>query len=110
MSAPARFDDTLVAGDTYPMTLTLVGVDVLGGSAILHIRKRPEEPPVITSTGTLSSGGRIIFKLLPDETRRLDMIKEGQQRVIYNVQYTSAAGDVTTILAGQLRVLKDLAV
>lgn len=110
MPAPARFDDTLVAGDTFTLQATLNGVNVLGGSATLHIRSSTTADPVIVCNGLLSGNGKIIFKIPPSATRKLDSARDGYNLFVYNAQYTSPDGDVSTFLAGTLRVLKDMAV
>lgn len=110
MPAPARFDDTLVAGDSFSLTTTLQGVNVLGGSATLHIRARPEQPPVIICNGVVAPEGLIVYHIPPEATRKLDSSREGHQQFIYHAQFTDSIGDVTTYLSGYLRVLKDLAV
>lgn len=110
MPAPARFDDTLVAGDSYSLSTTLQDVEVLGGSATLHIRARPEQPPVIVCNGVVAPNGLIVYHIPPAATRKLDGAREGHQQFIYHAQFTSSTGDVTTYLGGYLRVLKDIAV
>lgn len=107
---PARYDTTFVAGDTFPMTLTYVDEDVLGGSAVMHIRARAEETPVITAQGSLGSNGVIVFELPPEATRSLDSARDGLRKFLYNIQLTNSQGFVQTLLVGELRVMKDLAV
>lgn len=109
MPAPERFDDTFVAGDTYDLVISTTKT-VEGGSAILHIRSRPEQPPILVSNAITLAEGMITFKLSPEETRKLDSSTKSSQNFAYHVQFTSVSGDVTTLVTGHFRVLKDLAI
>ena len=111
MAEPARFDDTFVAGDTYPLSLTLVDKDVTGGSATLHIRRNFNDTPVVIVEGTVgTTNGLITFTIPPEATRVLDSARDGYHKFVYNIQLTEADGTVQTLLVGSFRVLRDLAV
>lgn len=108
MTAPARFDDTFVAGDTYDLVINTKQT-VEGGVAILHIRTRPEQPPLVVANAITLAEGKITFKLTPAETRKLDTTKGSSQNCVYQVQFTGVDGNVSTLLTGHFRVLRDLA-
>lgn len=113
MAEPARYDDTLVAGDTYPMTITLEFLPekvVLDGKSVFHIRRCYNEKPVLTIKGVHASKCVIVFELSPQQTRQLDSARDSFHKFVYNIQFTSSNGKVQTLLVGELRVLRDLAV
>ncbi len=104
---PARFDDTFVAGNSYPMTLTL-DEDVLQGSAVLVIRHSFTEPVILAVNAVMLTEGRITFNLTPEQTLKLNNARKGFNKFSYSVQYTNSQDFVQTLLIGQLRVLRAL--
>lgn len=107
MSAPTRFDDTFVAGDTYDLVVSTNKI-VEGGSATLHIRSKPEQPPLVISNAISLAEGKITFKLSQTDTKKLDSAVKTSQNFVHQIQFTSSAGDIYTIASGHFRVLKDL--
>lgn len=116
MGSPQIYDDTLVAGDTYKLTLVYKDptgnpIDVTGYKVDVSLRKSiEEEVPVIAKNYTIDATdgplGLIYLKLEVAETALLiASCAANKATYVYDLQLTNVAGDeVQTLLGGFLEV------
>lgn len=110
---PAEYDLYMVRGDTWTQTLVWepggTGMDFSGASAKFQIRQYEDDASALLtlSSGgsgiTLGSAGTITLEAGTALTAGLTF-----DRARYDLQITDSGGDVTTILRGDMRLIRDV--
>lgn len=111
MSYPAEYPIKMRQGDTYKRTLTwLVSktpVDLTGYDARLQIRESADDTTAaLDASDYLTLGGEegtIDIEIPANETATLD-----PGRYVYDLEVESAGGEVTTLLAGSVKVTAEV--
>ena len=95
-------------GDHKPLRVTVIGkdgapVNVSGWSFVMSIASRPGETPMHQVSGVIEDApaGRVRFELTPTETAQAGSF-------YFDVQATTAAGQIRTVAAGKLVIKQDI--
>lgn len=102
-------DITLTRGDDNPMAL-VTGVDLTGGSVRFTASYQVDGTPVFTKTSvtgiavTDPAGGLATVSIAAADWAAYT----GKGPLVYDVEVTTAAGKVSTVLKGTITVLQDV--
>jgi len=114
MALVGSYTIKLKAGDDGELFITWVDendspIDLTGFTALMEIRKSPADVVALSVVGVIASpaNGEIVFPFTAAETSGL-IIDGVTTCYVYDVEMTSSAPAVTTILKGVARVEQDV--
>lgn len=104
-------DINIFSGDTFELELSFLDkykqqISLTGGSGRMMLRSTKLSPAVMDIAGVID-GNTVTFSM--DDTQTASLIGDSlQQHYVYDVEITLVDGSITTVMAGQVTIDKDV--
>lgn len=110
MAKPGTYSPTFVQGDDWSFPATLkdqagAAIDLTGYTFLAQARTRASAGVAFTLTVTVTDAANGVVTVTVDAATTADI---GPGTYVWDLQWTDAAGDIRTILAGTITVLPEV--